>query len=65
MSKRLKRYRHDKYKKYSDLIDILLVAESEDEIVMKNHVARPTGSSAPPEANAVLHKTRKPIFKKR
>ena len=46
-------YRERGYKKYSDLLRVLLVAEKNTELLMKNHNLRPTGSLAPPEANAV------------
>ncbi|PIN03201.1 hypothetical protein CDL12_24279 [Handroanthus impetiginosus] len=40
------------FKKYSELISCLLVAEQNNELLMKNHESRPTGSSPFPEANA-------------
>jgi hypothetical protein len=40
------------FKKYSELISCLLVAEQNNELLMKNHRSRPTGSSPFPEANA-------------
>ncbi|KAI3754346.1 hypothetical protein L1987_54128 [Smallanthus sonchifolius] len=46
-------YRLQKFKRYSDLNSFLLVAEKNNELLMKNHEARPTGSLAFPEANAV------------
>lgn len=45
-------YRNSKYPKYSDLISVLLVAERQNEVLLKNHSARPTGSMAVPEAHA-------------
>ncbi|KAM6580901.1 uncharacterized protein LOC115695841 [Cannabis sativa] len=40
------------FKKYSELITCLLVAEKNNELLMKNHQSRPTGSMALPEVNA-------------
>ncbi|PIM97046.1 hypothetical protein CDL12_30491 [Handroanthus impetiginosus] len=45
-------YREKKFKKYYELISCLLVAEQNNELLMKNHESRPTGSSPFPEANA-------------
>ncbi|CAA7022539.1 unnamed protein product [Microthlaspi erraticum] len=41
------------YTKFSDLIVALLVAEKNSELLIKNHMTRPTGSKAFPEANAL------------
>ena len=41
-----------KFKKYFQLISCQLVAEKNNELLMKNHQSRPTGSVAFPEANA-------------
>ncbi|CAH9148569.1 unnamed protein product [Cuscuta epithymum] len=38
-------YREKGFKKYFDLISILLVAEQNNDLLMKNHNLRPTGSS--------------------
>ena len=46
-------YRHAKYAKYSELISVLLVAEKQNELLMKNHSARSTGTMAVPEAHAI------------
>ncbi|KAH7857353.1 hypothetical protein Vadar_011686 [Vaccinium darrowii] len=46
-------YRQRSYEKYSDLISCLLVAEQNNELLMKNHESRPTGSIPFPEANGV------------
>jgi len=43
-------YRQRGYEKYSDLISYLLVAEQNNELLMKNHESRPTGSMSFPEA---------------
>ena len=45
-------YRMQRFKKYSELISCLLVAEKNNELLIKNHQSRPTGSVAFPEANA-------------
>ncbi|XP_073130786.1 uncharacterized protein [Henckelia pumila] len=44
-------YRERGFKKYSELISCLLVAEQNNELLMKNHQLRPTGSTPFPEAN--------------
>lgn len=48
-------YREKGFKKYSNLISCLLVAEQNNELLMKNHEARPTGATAFPEVNASQH----------
>ncbi|CAL1376498.1 unnamed protein product [Linum trigynum] len=45
-------YREKGFKKYSELISCLLVAEQNNELLMKNHQSRPTGAAPFPEANA-------------
>jgi hypothetical protein len=45
-------YRERGFKKYSELISRLLVAEQNNEFLMKNHQSRPTDFSPFPEANA-------------
>jgi hypothetical protein len=37
-------YRQRGYEKYSDLISCLLVAEQNNELLMRNNESRPTGS---------------------
>ncbi|KAK9750532.1 hypothetical protein RND81_02G203300 [Saponaria officinalis] len=57
------RYDHQKtvilpkarFKKYSELISCLLVAEQNNELLMKNHESRPTGSTPFPEANVAFY----------
>ncbi|XP_019239495.1 PREDICTED: uncharacterized protein LOC109219486 [Nicotiana attenuata] len=44
-------YRERGFKKYSELISCLLVAEQHNTFLLKNHEARPTGSALLPEAN--------------
>ncbi|PIN21178.1 hypothetical protein CDL12_06119 [Handroanthus impetiginosus] len=43
------------FKKYSELISCLLVAEQNNELLMRNHEIRPTGSTPFPEVNAMLY----------
>ncbi|XP_074567163.1 uncharacterized protein LOC141823846 [Curcuma longa] len=44
-------YRAKGFEKYSELISCLLLAEQNNELLMKNHEARPTGSTPFPEVN--------------
>ena len=46
-------YRERRFTEYSQLISCLLVAEQNNELLMKNHQSRPTGSEAFPELNAI------------
>ncbi|XP_021851982.2 uncharacterized protein [Spinacia oleracea] len=48
-------YREKGFKKYSELISCLLVAEQKNELLMKNHESRPTGSTPFSEANVTSH----------
>ncbi|KAL7597018.1 hypothetical protein Lser_V15G30517 [Lactuca serriola] len=48
----MQQYRMQKFTRYSELNACLLVAEQNNELLMKNHESRPTGSVALPEANA-------------
>ncbi|XP_050217287.1 uncharacterized protein LOC126668114 [Mercurialis annua] len=50
-------YREKGFKKYSELISCLLVAEQNNELLMKNHAARPTGSAPFPEVNASAYRS--------
>ncbi|GJS75880.1 uncharacterized protein Tco_0725761 [Tanacetum coccineum] len=43
------------FKKYCDLISCLLVAEQNNELLMKNHESRPTESAPLSEANMIAH----------
>ncbi|CAN6577978.1 unnamed protein product [Malus baccata var. baccata] len=45
-------YRARGYTEYNQLISVLLVAEQNNELLMKNHNSRPTGSAPFPEVNA-------------
>ncbi|XP_020196760.1 uncharacterized protein [Aegilops tauschii subsp. strangulata] len=51
-------YRQGNYTRYSELIDVLQVAEAQDEVLKKNFVAQPLGGSSRQEVNAL--KVRKP-----
>ena len=46
-------YRERRFTEYSQLISCLLVAEQNNELLMKNHQSRPTRSEAFPEVNAI------------
>ncbi|XP_078150905.1 uncharacterized protein LOC144546235 [Carex rostrata] len=48
-------YREKGFTKYSELISCLLVAEQNNELLMKNHESRPTGSASFPEVNVAMH----------
>ena len=48
-------YREKGFKKYYELISCLLVAEQNNELLMKNHEASPTGSAPFPEVNAATY----------
>jgi len=45
-------YQEKRFKKYYELISCLLVAEQNNELLMKNREARPTGAAPFPEVNA-------------
>ncbi|XP_071917107.1 uncharacterized protein [Coffea arabica] len=45
-------YREKGFKKYSELIACLLLAEQNNELLLRNHESRPTGASPFPESNA-------------
>jgi hypothetical protein len=49
----IQQYRERSFKKYSELISYLLVAEQNNELLMKNHQSRPTDSSPFSEANMI------------
>ncbi|XP_058216940.1 uncharacterized protein LOC131327828 [Rhododendron vialii] len=46
-------YRERGFEKYSDLISYLLVAEQNNELLLRNHESRPTGALPFPEANRI------------
>ncbi|KAJ0009676.1 hypothetical protein Pint_32970 [Pistacia integerrima] len=47
-------YREKGFKKYSELISWLLVAEQNNKLLMKNHEACPTGSTPFSEVNVTI-----------
>ncbi|XP_074313428.1 uncharacterized protein LOC141648599 [Silene latifolia] len=47
-------YRQRGFKKYSELVSCLLVAEQNNQILLKNHQSRPTGTDPFPEVNAAV-----------
>ncbi|XP_076940227.1 uncharacterized protein LOC143609330 [Bidens hawaiensis] len=48
-------YRERGFTKYSELISCLLVAEQNNELLMKNHETRPAGTAPFPEANVATY----------
>ncbi|XP_076955265.1 uncharacterized protein LOC143630042 [Bidens hawaiensis] len=48
-------YRERGFTKYSELISCLLVAEQNNELIMKNHETRPAGTAPFPEANVATY----------
>ncbi|KAK9698231.1 hypothetical protein RND81_08G090000 [Saponaria officinalis] len=48
-------YREKGFTKYSELISCLLVVEQNNELLMKNHESRPTGSTPLPETNVTSY----------
>ncbi|XP_075103648.1 uncharacterized protein LOC142178222 [Nicotiana tabacum] len=46
-------YREKGFKKYSELISLLLAAERNNDLLVRNHENRPTGSTPLPEVNGV------------
>ncbi|XP_070007995.1 uncharacterized protein [Nicotiana sylvestris] len=46
-----KQYREKGFKKYSELISLLLVAKLNNDLLMRNHENRPTGSTPLPEVD--------------
>ncbi|CAL2233629.1 unnamed protein product [Prunus armeniaca] len=44
-------YRHSGFTKYSELVSYLLLAEQNNELLLKNHQSRPIGSAPFPEVN--------------
>ncbi|KAH0662143.1 hypothetical protein KY284_027074 [Solanum tuberosum] len=46
-------YREMEFKKYSELIHISFVVEQHNDLLMKNHESRPTGSMSFPEVNTI------------
>ena len=54
----LQQYKEHRFTKYSELIPCLLVAEQNNELLLKNHQSRHTGSISLPEANATIQTNR-------
>ena len=52
----LQQYRNNKYKKYSELINVLLAVETQIELLMKNYHMHPVGAQAGPKAHASFRK---------
>ena len=50
-------YRERRFKKYYELISCLLMAKQNNELLMKNHQSRPTGTEPFPEVNAISSQT--------
>ncbi|XP_076956458.1 uncharacterized protein LOC143631651 [Bidens hawaiensis] len=48
-------YRERGFTKYSELISCLLMAEQNNELLMKNHETRPVGTAPFPEANVATY----------
>ncbi|XP_020219701.1 uncharacterized protein LOC109802700 [Cajanus cajan] len=48
-------YREKGFKKYAELISCLLLAEQNNELLLKNHEARPIGSAPFLEVNVATH----------
>ncbi|KAD2393365.1 hypothetical protein E3N88_40342 [Mikania micrantha] len=57
-------YRLQRFRRYSDLNSFLLVAKKNNELLMKNHQARPTGSQPIPEANVITNDNNKRFGRK-
>ena len=53
-----KQYRGRRFTKYSKLISCVLVAEQNNELLMKNHQSHPIGFEPFPEVNAILSHNR-------
>ena len=45
-------YRQDGYKEYAELIDIMQVAEAQDDVLRKDYISQPPSSNVGHEANA-------------
>ena len=52
-------YRANKFTKFSELISCLMVAEQNNQVLLKNHHIRPTGAMPVPEANRVSFQNRR------
>jgi hypothetical protein len=58
-------YKQASYKEYDEMIDIMQVSKSHDEVLRKNFVSQPPGKSVGLEVNASSYKVRKPVQRKR
>ncbi|KAL6598816.1 hypothetical protein ACP70R_046076 [Stipagrostis hirtigluma subsp. patula] len=56
-----RQYKNDNYEKYVYLSNAMQQDQGEDETIMQNHLSRPTGTVAPPEANATSFKNKNDI----
>ncbi|KAL6593365.1 hypothetical protein ACP70R_049020 [Stipagrostis hirtigluma subsp. patula] len=56
-----RQYKKDNYKKYVGLSNAMQQDQGDDETTMQNHLSRPTGTVATPEANATSFKNKKDI----
>ncbi|KAL1317262.1 hypothetical protein AAHE18_15G122100 [Arachis hypogaea] len=52
-------YREKRFKKYSELISYILIAECNNELLLKNHEACPTGAAPFSKVNAANHYPRR------
>ena len=52
-------YRERRFTKYSELISCVLVVEQNNELLMRNHQSRPTGSEPFPEVNTISSQNRR------
>ena len=52
-------YRQSKFTKFSDLLSILLVAEKNNELLLKNYQVRPTGDTPLPNINSTTFQQNK------
>ena len=50
---------------YAEFIDIMQVAEAQDDVLRKNYISQPPSSNVDHEANASSYKVMKPLTKER
>ena len=53
----LQQYRERIFKKYYELISFLRMVKQNNELLMRNHQSRPTGSKSLPEVNVISSQT--------
>ncbi|EAY97046.1 hypothetical protein OsI_18970 [Oryza sativa Indica Group] len=58
-------YRQASYKEYDEMIDIMQLSESHDEVLRKNFVSQPPGMSVGLDVNVISYKVYKPVQRKR